>query len=121
MAKIGDPTKIPVMIITQQYGDEPHGTEAMLDIIKSLAASDGKKSKSILDELYVLVVPRVNPDGGTIPTRGNTDFSAPARNSSGCFDDTGNLIPGQLDQARGVYTTGYTPPDGSLVYSYDMN
>ena len=121
LAKIGNPDKTPVMIITQQHGDEPHGTEAVLEIIKTLAASNGKTSKAILDELYVLVVPRVNPDGAVLPTRGNTDFSAPPRNSADCFDNNGDVDPALIDQGRGVYTTSYTQADGSVVSSYDIN
>lgn len=66
LAKIGDPSKTPVLIITQQHGNEPHGTEAALNVINSLTSGSGRW---ILDELYVLIVPRVNPDGSELFTR----------------------------------------------------
>ena len=83
MAKIGDDDKTPVLIFTQQHGDEPHGTEAALQLIKYL--SNGKQAaREILDKLYVLVIPRVNPDGTAIPTRGNSDFPQEPRNTGQC-------------------------------------
>jgi hypothetical protein len=104
LAKVGDPSKTPVMIINQQHGDEPHGAEASLDIIRGLVSGVGS---SILDELYVLVVPRVNVDGAEVqpetgvPERGNTDYDAP-----------------RLRSARGFFTTEL----GDLeLWSYDVN
>lgn len=120
LAKIGDPSKTPVLIITQQHGDEPHGTEAALSIMKKLS-NNSRDARTILDELYVLVVPRVNPDGSTIPERGNLDFSAPERDSRSCFDTAGNVIPSRLDQGRGVFTTDIDLSDGTVAWSYDIN
>ncbi len=120
LAKIGDPSKTPVLIITQQHGDEPHGTEAALSIIKKLSTNSAK-ARQVLDELYVLVVPRVNPDGSTIPERGNLDFSAPERDSRSCFDSAGNVIDSRLDQGRGVFTTDIDLDDGTVGWSYDIN
>ncbi|MDH3671709.1 MAG: M14 family zinc carboxypeptidase [Gammaproteobacteria bacterium] len=120
LVTIGDPRKTPVLVITQQHGNEPHGTEAAIDIIKSLIAS-GKKSRKILDELYVLIIPRVNPDGGELFTRGNTDFDAPPRNSRDCFDGDGNVIPTELDQGRGVFSTTFVAADGTRLPNYDIN
>ncbi|HKJ56396.1 MAG TPA: M14 family zinc carboxypeptidase, partial [Nitriliruptoraceae bacterium] len=104
LAKVGDPTKTPVMIINQQHGDEPHGAEASLDLIKKLSTGSGR---AILDELYVLVVPRVNVDGAEIqeqigtPERGNTDYDAP-----------------RLRSSAGIYTTEL----GDLeLWSWDIN
>jgi hypothetical protein len=70
----------------------------------------------ILDELFVLIVPRVNPDGTELFTRGNTDFEAPPRNGSDCFDENGNILPAELDQGRGIFSTSSGP-----VRSYDIN
>ncbi len=120
LARIGDPSKTPVMIITQQHGDEPHGTEAALHIIQRLSTNSAEARK-ILDELYVLIVPRVNPDGSTIPERGNTDFSAPERNSRSCFASDGTIIGSRLDQGRGVFTTDLETADGDVLWSYDIN
>ncbi len=118
LIKLGDPTKTPVLVITQQHGDEPHGTEAAIGTIKTLARG-GAKSKEILDELFVLIVPRVNPDGAEFPDRGNGAFDAPRRNSRDCFDDDGNVDPTVLDRGRGVFTDTFVN-DGTLRH-YDIN
>ena len=69
----------------------------------------------------MLVIPRVNPDGSTIPERGNTDFTAPDRDSRSCFNGDGTINPARLDQGRGVFTTDLTLEDDSVVWSYDIN
>jgi len=76
MAKIGDPKKEPVMIITQQHGDEPIGTEAAVEVIKYLSTGSAQ-AKKILDSIYVLIVARVNPDGAELWQRYNHDPAAP--------------------------------------------
>ena len=70
MAKVGNPTLQPVMIITQQHGNEPIGTESALQLIKNLSTGSAKAQK-ILDQLYVLIVVRVNPDGAELWQRYN--------------------------------------------------
>jgi hypothetical protein len=120
LVRIGDPANTPVLVITQQHGGEPHGTEAALDIINKLVAGGGDAG-AVLDELYVLIIPRVNPDGGELFTRGNTDFDAPSRFSRDCFFEDGTIDPSQLDEGRGVFSTTYVAPDGTRMSSYDIN
>jgi hypothetical protein len=57
MIKTGKPT---VLIVAQQHGNEPAGSEAALVIAARLAAGD---LKPLLDRINVLIVPRANPDG----------------------------------------------------------
>ena len=57
MIKSGKPT---VLIVAQQHGNEPAGSEAALVIAARLAAGD---LKPLLDRINVLIVPRANPDG----------------------------------------------------------
>jgi hypothetical protein len=57
MLKSGKPT---VLIVAQQHGNEPAGSEAALVITARLAAGD---LKPLLDRINVLIVPRANPDG----------------------------------------------------------
>ncbi len=116
LAKIGDPSNTPVLIFTQQHGDEPHGTESALEIIKYLGTGSGAARK-ILDELYVLIIPRVNPDGATFPTRGNIDFSAEPRDTGQC-----PAAGGSDPDGKGIFSTSYTDPvTGDVLYSYDIN
>jgi hypothetical protein len=84
LAKIGDPGNEPVMIITQQHGNEALTTESALRIINFLSTGS-RKAMEILDYLYVLIVPRVNPDGAEKYWRYNVDPDAPARNTSEGF------------------------------------
>src|SRR5260370_12655415 len=57
MIKSGKPT---VLIVAQQHGNEPAGSEAALVIAARLAAGD---LKPLLDRINVLIVPRANPAG----------------------------------------------------------
>jgi hypothetical protein len=120
MAKVGDNRNEPVMIITQQHGNEPLTTESALQLLQKLGTGS-KQAMNILDDLYVLVIVRVNPEGAELFTRGNADFDAPPRDSRDCFDDDGNIIPAQLDQGRGVFSTTYVAPDGTRRSNYDIN
>jgi hypothetical protein len=99
LAKVGDPGKDSVMIITQQHGNEPVTTEAALDLIKFLATGS-RQAMEILDYLYVLIVPRVNPDGAEMFWRYNVDPDAPAR-----------------DTSKGFYTSN-TPGEGWDINRY---
>ena len=49
-----------VMLIGQQHGDEPAGSEALLVLARQLAQGP---LAPLLDRLNVLIVPRANPDG----------------------------------------------------------
>ncbi|HKJ65815.1 MAG TPA: M14 family zinc carboxypeptidase, partial [Desulfopila sp.] len=109
-----------VMIMTQQHGNEPMTTEAALKLLKFLGAGSNEAMK-ILDELYVLVVVRVNPEGAELFTRGNADWDAPPRNSRNCFDDDGNVDPFLINEGRGIYSTTYVDPDGNFFSNYDIN
>ncbi|MEM6550697.1 MAG: M14 family zinc carboxypeptidase [Planctomycetota bacterium] len=58
---------VRVLLIGQQHGDEPAGTEALLDLIGDLAAGDAKLPAGV--ELWI--VPRANPDGAETGKRRN--------------------------------------------------
>lgn len=118
LAKVGNPLNTPVLIITQQHGNEPHGTEAALEVINKLITGAGRK---ILDELFVLIVPRVNPDGSELFTRGNANFDTPPRDSRNCVDSDGVIDPALLDQGRGVFSTSFVDDNGNQFSSYDIN
>lgn len=120
MAKVGNPENVPVMIMTQQHGNEAMTTEAALKLLKELGTGS-ENAQGILDELYVLMIIRVNPEGAELFTRGNADFDAPPRDSRSCFDVDGNVAPALINQGRGVFSTTYVDPDGSLFSNYDIN
>ncbi len=119
LARLGQTGNPAVMIITQQHGNEPHGTEAALDLMRKLAAG-GAFSRQVLDHLQVIFIPRVNPDGTARASRGNMDFSAP-QTSATCLRDDGSVDPQRLDQGLGANVTAYTAENGERRWSYDIN
>lgn len=83
-AEIGSGDKT-VMIVTQQHGDEPLGTEAALSLLDFLAG-DSESAQAIREEVTVAVMPRVNPDGFARWERqvsGEQDVADPRRNEAG--------------------------------------
>jgi len=62
LAKVGT-GETAVLYITQQHGNEPLGTEAALQLLQRLATSNHPDIRRMREELTILVVPRVNPDG----------------------------------------------------------
>lgn len=90
LAKIGNPGNPSVMIISQQHGNEVINTEATLQLIQWLYSSPA--AAPIRNGLYVLLMPRVNPDGTENYVRFNFDPSAPPNNNArGIFS---GAIPG---------------------------
>lgn len=64
-----------VLLIGQQHGDEPAGSEALLVVARELAQG---LLEPMLDRINVIVVPRANPDGadaGTRVTASGTDMN----------------------------------------------
>ncbi|WP_315119197.1 M14 family metallopeptidase [uncultured Clostridium sp.] len=78
LAKVGNGPK-SVMVITQQHGNEPLGTEAALEVLKFLSTGN-KNVQDILKEVTVYIVPRVNVDGTELHHRYNVDPTAPKVN-----------------------------------------
>lgn len=65
---ISNPENPTVLFLTQQHGNEQLTTEGALEFIKHLGTG---KTKGVLDNVNVLVVPMLNPDGAM----GDVDFS----------------------------------------------
>ncbi|MBS3667222.1 DUF4214 domain-containing protein [Halomonas boliviensis] len=51
-----------LMIVTQQHGDEPTGTEAAMHLLEWLSG-DSEAAQELRDQVTLTVMPRVNPDG----------------------------------------------------------
>jgi len=64
VCKFGEPgpSKVRLFITTQIHGNEPLGTEAVVEIMQRLIAG-GQASKAILKNVTVWFMPRINPDG----------------------------------------------------------
>lgn len=88
-ATVGDGDE-DVFVITQQHGNEPTGTEAVLTNLLRFLGSGGAVAREIRDELTVHVIPRVNVDGAEIPQRYNVDPDAPARDTDEGFFTAGS-------------------------------
>ena len=59
-AALEDSGRPTVLLVGQQHGDEPAGSEALLVVARELA---GGLLEPMLDRINVIVVPRANPDG----------------------------------------------------------
>ena len=71
LAKFGSDEDNPtVLFLTQQHGNETLTTEGALKLIQNLT-SNGKKNQEILDNVNVLIAPRLNVDGA----EGDVNFS----------------------------------------------
>ncbi|WP_243297360.1 M14 family zinc carboxypeptidase [Bacillus litorisediminis] len=64
VAKYGDndPNKKKLLIYTQIHGNEPLGTEAVVELMQKFN-SGGQEINELLDQVSVWIMPRVNPDG----------------------------------------------------------
>ena len=56
-----------VLLVGQQHGDEPAGSEALLVIAQELAHG---RLTALLDRIDVVILPRANPDGAAANRRG---------------------------------------------------
>ncbi|WP_088009178.1 M14 family zinc carboxypeptidase [Indiicoccus explosivorum] len=65
---ISDPANPTILFLTQQHGNEQLTTEGALEFIKHLGTS---KTKNVLDNVNVLIVPMLNADGAM----GDVNFS----------------------------------------------
>jgi hypothetical protein len=59
------------LLLTQQHGNEPAGTPAVLDLLEEIAA--GHEIAGTLVNQNLLVLPMANPDGSDAGARGNAD------------------------------------------------
>lgn len=107
-AEVGQGDKT-VMIVTQQHGDEPLGTEAALSLLDFLAG-DSEAAQAIREEVTVAVMPRVNPDGFARWERqvsGEQDVADPRRNEAGLdlnrsYDPDEDLDAAQAPEAAAI-------------------
>ena len=74
-AAIAASTRPTVLLVGQQHGDEPAGTEALLVVARELTQG---LLRPVLDRVNVIIVPRANPDGseaGQRVTTGGLDMN----------------------------------------------
>jgi hypothetical protein len=59
-AAIAASNRLTVMLVGQQHGDEPAGSEALMVVAQELAHG---RLEPLLDRINVVMIPRANPDG----------------------------------------------------------
>ena len=62
------PGRPAVLLVGQQHGDEPAGSEALLAVARLLS---GGELATLLEQIDVIVLPRANPDGAALGVRGD--------------------------------------------------
>nr|WP_298374139.1 M14 family zinc carboxypeptidase [uncultured Halomonas sp.] len=107
-AEVGQGDKT-LMIVSQQHGDEPLGTEALVKLLDVLSA-DTEYARNLRDEVTVVAMPRVNPDGFARweqQAAGDQDVLDPRRNSENMdlnrsYDPANRPDPDTIPEALAV-------------------
>ena len=118
-ARLGNPEGTRVLLITQQHGNEPAATEAVLSVLRWLSRTDVNRVESILARLDILIVVRANPDGGEFdPRRCTIDPAVGAIIDSDCA-----FIRQNVDPSAGGAFTANSDSDffGVVGRGYDLN
>ena len=66
LQQLDESSRPTVMLVGQQHGNEPAGSEALLVVARELS---GGSLRGLLDQMNVLIVPRANPDGAAANRR----------------------------------------------------
>lgn len=69
-ARVGEGDTV-IYIESQIHGNEPHGTVALLDLLKTLT-NDSKRSAEIREAVTVVAIPQLNADGSDLAQRQNS-------------------------------------------------
>ncbi|WP_405057174.1 M14 family zinc carboxypeptidase [Kribbella sp. NBC_01505] len=68
--------KLKIQYVTQQHGDEPLGTPAALEFLRTVGVGNSAWQRKLLSEVTVDIVVRANPDGHEHNWRYNYDPTA---------------------------------------------
>ncbi|UPW18650.1 hypothetical protein M0C34_20950 [Agarivorans sp. TSD2052] len=117
--RLGNPNGRRILVITQQHGNEPAGTEAALSITRWLSNGFGSSVQRILQRLDIVILLRANPDGGE-PDAQHCSFNPQPGTviSQDCA-----LIRQNVDPQAGGGFTGNSEADfhGIVGRGYDLN
>ncbi|HVR71607.1 MAG TPA: M14 family zinc carboxypeptidase, partial [Vicinamibacteria bacterium] len=91
-----------VLLWSQMHGDEPSATPALLDVARYLATADGPAVRRVLDELTLLMVPMLNPDGAERYERRNAQAIDVNRDALSLATPEGHLLKQLRDRYRPV-------------------
>jgi hypothetical protein len=88
-----------VLLWSQMHGDEPSATPALLDVARYLAANrEEPAARRILDELTLLMVPMLNPDGALRYERRNAQAIDVNRDALSLVTPEGQLLKALRDR-----------------------
>ena len=102
-----------VLITSEIHGNEKTGTDALLDLLDWVGTSDTRKARMWREQLTLVVVPKMNPDGAELDRRGN--------------DQTWAEVQARHPQLRGsapawnYYDTPRTGDDYAAAPGFDTN
>lgn len=113
-----------VMLISQQHGNEPHGTEAVLKLINDIAFSGNPWIKAIRENLTVNIIPKLNPDGASLWIRYVLDPTAPNARTyaqeTGFVDPDTGVTPRNLsNETYGMYSSAGVGWDSNRFHFVD--
>jgi hypothetical protein len=88
-----------VLLWSQMHGDEPSATPALLDIVHYLVShADEPGPQSILEELTLLMIPMLNPDGSELYVRRNAQGIDINRDALNLATPEGRILKQVRDQ-----------------------
>lgn len=70
-ARVGTGDRV-LLVTSEIHGNEKVGTEALLDLLKTLGSSGSAEAQAIREGVTLVAVPKFNPDGGELNQRQNT-------------------------------------------------
>lgn len=111
-ARVGDGATV-VLLTSEIHGNEKTGTDALVDLLDWVGTSDSAKAQRWRDELTIVAVPKMNPDGAELDRRGN--------------DMTFDEVVARNPQLRGVepswnyYTESLQGDDYTQAPGFDTN
>jgi hypothetical protein len=91
-----------VLLWSQMHGDEPSATPALLDLARHLLTSSDPAARRILDELTLLMVPMLNPDGSERYARRNAQEIDVNRDALALATPEGRLLKELRDRHQPI-------------------
>jgi hypothetical protein len=84
-----------LFIWSQMHGDEASGTRAILNFIHAIS-QHGSLFTNVLNQITIVVIPVLNPDGATAYTRRNVEGIDLNRDAKACFSSETAVLQGRI-------------------------
>ncbi|PTX60799.1 zinc carboxypeptidase [Melghirimyces profundicolus] len=111
-ATVGHGDKV-IMITSQIHGNEPTGTEALVNLLQYLGSSRSPRAEQLRNELTLVAIPQMNPDAAVLNRRAN---DMPWEDVTASFPSLANVEP-----AWNYYTRTIQGHDYSKRPGFDVN